>query len=409
VASKATRDPKVKQAAKESFLSGIVSAAADNDPTTVATLAVIGGSLVYGLEWLLVLVVPMFTIVQAIGTQVAAITREGMQAAIQTRYGRVVGAVSLVAIVAVNVVTYAADLDAGAAALALLAPIDYRWFVIPISACILALLVFGTMNKIRTVLALVPIVFLTYVAAAFLAHPQWGDVARGLIPHMRWNKEYVSSAIALIGTTLTVYSYFWQTVEVAAEAPPKKALAGVELAALPGTLVTGAVLWFILIGTAATLGVHHHHVQTAQDAAKALEPVAGRWASIIFGIGLFGSAMLALPVIAAGSANAINATFGWKGSLDKKPREAKRFYAVLFISVATATGLTFLPIRPIALLFSASIVAGFATPFTLALLVMLGSDSRTMGKSAVPVPLRIAGWCVCGIVTLAAIAFIRWH
>ena len=407
--SETTADRPVVEAEKKSFVSGIVSAAADNDPTTVATLAVIGGSLVYQLEWLLVLIVPMFTIVQAIATQVAAVTRKGMQAGIRGRYGLAIGIVSLVSILAVNVITYAADLDAGAAALSLLTNVDYRWFVIPISIVVVALLSFGTMEKVRRILMLVPIVFLAYVATAFIAHPHWPDVARGLIPTFHSDKDFVASIVALIGTTLTVYSYYWQTVEVAADAPPKRAIPEVQLSALPGTLVTGAVLWFILIGTAATLGVQHHHVQTAQDAAQALAPVAGRWASVIFGIGLFGSAMLALPVIAAGSANATGATFGWKGGINQKPRNAVKFYLVLFVAVATGTGITFLSVPPIALLFYASIAAGFATPLTLALLVLLGSDRRTMKHRAVSKPLTIAGWCVTGVITASALAFIRWH
>jgi Mn2+/Fe2+ NRAMP family transporter len=407
--SAASSDGAVVEASKESFVAGIVSAAADNDPTTVATLAIVAASLLYGLEWLLLLIVPMFTIVQAIGTQVAAVTREGMQAAIRRRYGTLVAWISLVGIVAVNIVTYAADLDAGAAALSLLTHLDFRWFVVPVSVAIVLLLMFGTMDRIRRVLIVLPLAFVAYIAAAFLAHPHWHDVLLGFIPHVSGNATLVSSIVALIGTSLTVYSYYWQTVEVAADAPPKRAILAVQLSALPGPLITGVVMWFILIGTAATLGVTHHQVETAQDAAQALAPVAGKWASVIFGVGLFGSALLALPVIAAGSANVVSATFRWGGSLDKKPLQARRFYATLFIAVATGTAITFLNVRPMSLLFYASIAAGFATPITLALLMLLSRDAATMGKKPVNITLTVAGWCVTALVTAAALAFIRWH
>lgn len=405
----AAEDEEVAEASKQSLISGIVSAAADNDPTTVATLAVAGASIVYGLEWLLILVVPMFSIVQAIGTKVAAIAREGMQSSIRRRYGFAVALVSLFCITSVNVITYAADLSAGAAAMHLLTGTGYRWWLIPLSLVVGVLLSWGTLDKIRRVLIVLPLAFVAYVVAAFFAHPNWHDVAAGLIPHLSTDHLYVSTVIALIGTTLTVYSYYWQTVEVAAEAPPQIAIGAVQVAAIPGTVLTGVVLWFILIGTAATLGVHHHAVQTAQDAAEALAPIAGKWAATVFGFGLLGSALLALPVIAAGTANAVASTFRWSGSLDKQPANARRYYATLFIAIATGTALTFVGVEPITLLFSASIAAGFATPITLAMLVMLGRDERLMGKDKVGLPLTWAGWIVTAIVTLAAIAFIRWH
>lgn len=351
----------------------------------------------------------MFTIVQAIGTQVAAVCREGLQSAVRRRYGLWIALLSLACIVGVNIVTYAADLEAGAAALNLLTPIPYTWFLLPISIAVVLLLVYGTMDKIRRVLIVLPLAFLAYVATLFLAHPKWHDVALGFVPHFKNDNMYVSTIIALIGTALTTYSYYWQTVEIAAEAPPRRAVWAIQLASIPGTLITGLVLWFILAGTAATLGAHHKSIDTAQEAAQALAPIAGRWAAIVFGVGLFGSAMLALPVIAAGTANAVSSTFRWGGSLDKRPHEAKRFYATLFIGVATATAFTLLKIPPLQLLFIASIAGGIGTPVTLGLLVLLSRDEKMMGGEVAPLWLASAGWVVTGVVTTASLAFIWWH
>lgn len=392
-----------------SLFSGLVSAAADNDPTTVATIAIAGATLTYGLEWLLVLVIPMFAVVQAIGTQVAAVAHDGLQGAVRKRYGVAIAWISLLCISAVNVVTYAADLGAGAAAIGLIVPVKAVWWLLPISIAIGLLLAFGTVEKIRTVLTLLPLAFLAYVAAAFLSHPNWHDVALGFVPHVPRSKDEITIGIALLGTTLTVYSYYWQTIEVASDAPPKRAILPVQLAALPGTLVTGAVLWFILIGTGATLGVHHHQVKTAQDAAQALAPVAGKWASIVFGLGLLGSALLALPVIAAGMGYAVVSTLQWGGSIDKKPREARRYYGVIFAGIGLGTAVAFLPIQPMALLFVASIAAGFATPITLGMLVALGRDPKLMKDKPISLPLAWAGWTVTGIVVIAAIGFAFFH
>jgi Mn2+/Fe2+ NRAMP family transporter len=392
-------DPEALEASKASLVSGIISAASDVDPTTVATLAIAGATIVYGLEWLVVLIVPMFSVVQMLGTQVATIAREGLQSALA----------SLTCIVGVNTITYAADLEAGAAALHLLTPIHYAWFLIPISIGVLLLLIFGSMDKVRRVLIVLPLAFLAYVATTFIVHPNWHDVAQGLIPRLRSSNDYIGTCIALIGTALTTYSYYWQTVEIAEERPPKRAAWAMELASIPGTLITGAVLWFILVGTAATLGVHHQSVDTAQEAAQALAPIAGRWASDIFGIGLFGSAMLALPVLAAGTASAVSSTFRWGGSLDKKPHEARRYYAALFIAIATGTAFALLFIPPIKLLFWASIAGGFGTPVTLGLLVLLSRDRHCMGGAVAPRWLAMSGWLVTAIITIASLAFIRWH
>ncbi|MEO9262760.1 MAG: divalent metal cation transporter, partial [Candidatus Baltobacteraceae bacterium] len=171
------------EASKASFISGVVSAAADNDPTTVATLAIAGASFVYGFEWLLLVIVPMMAVVQAIGTRVAAVAREGLQSSIRRRYGIYVGGFSLVCIMSVNIITYAADLVAGGAALNLLTGLDFRWFLVPVSLAVGFLLALGTMEKIRRVLIVLPLAFVAYIVAAFLARPNWHDVVRGFIPH----------------------------------------------------------------------------------------------------------------------------------------------------------------------------------------------------------------------------------
>jgi len=396
-------------ASEKSLVSGIVSAASDNDPTTIATLAIAGASTLYGLQWVLLLIVPMFAVVQAIATHLATVSRQGLQEGIRKRYGSMVAIVSLFCIVSVSVVTFAADLEAGAAALHLLTHLAYGIWLVPLALVVIAVMSLGTFEKIRRFLVVLPLAFVAYIAAAILAKPDWHAVLLGFVPHLRGDDVHVTVTIALMGTTLTTYTYLWQTIEVAADAPPRRYLLEVSLASIPGTLLTGAILWFILIATAATLGAHHQQVQTAQDAARALEPIAGPSAEIIFAVGLLGSALLALPVIAGGMANAICATFMWQGSLDQRPLRAKRYYATLYGGIIAGTLLTLAHVQPIALLFAASIAGGLATPVTLALLVALAVDKRAMRGRTIDRRLAIAGWIVTGIAAVAALAFIRWH
>jgi Mn2+/Fe2+ NRAMP family transporter len=264
-----------------SFGAGIVAGASDNDPTTVATLAVIGSTTTYELGWLTLLVIPMLVVIQAVAAQVGTVAKKGLEDCVRSAYGRTWAIVALAALLIVNVLTLAADLEGGGAAVQLLTGVDYRWWLAPLGALTVIVLVFGSYRAIERVLRYLALLFLTYVGAAFLAHPDWGAVMRGsFIPHFDLRPDTVSGALALLGTTLTAYAYVWETIELSEEKPPLRRLGLVQVDAALGIVVAGLTFWFILVATGATLGVHHHQVQSAQEAAQALAPVAGRYASL---------------------------------------------------------------------------------------------------------------------------------
>jgi Mn2+/Fe2+ NRAMP family transporter len=372
----------------------------------VGTIAVAGAVTIYRLEWLLVLIVPMLAVVQIIGTQLAGVTRRGLQAVVRHRYGTAVAVVSMSAILAVNLITLGADLQAGAASLQLLTGVNEVVWAIPLAIALGALLSLGSFDRVRAVFALLPLAFLAYAAAAFLAHPNWHEVARGFIPSVDVTRENLQTILAMLGTLLTAYAYFWQTVEVATDRPPRGKLRAVEFATLPGVLFTFAILWFILTATGATLGIHHHVIQTAQDAAGALAPLAGHLAPVLFGIGLLGSSLLAVPVIAAANANAVSVTFLWGGSLNDSPRKAPRHYGVIYISLAVAAAIAFARVPTITLLFIASIAGGLATPLTLVLMMLLVRDRSVMHRREAPRWVVAAGWAVTITVGVAAIGYL---
>jgi Mn2+/Fe2+ NRAMP family transporter len=392
----------------EKIGAGIVSGASDNDPTTVATLAVIGSTTVYALGWLVLLVIPMLAIVQAISGRVGAVCGEGLETILKDRYGRTVAIITLLAVFIVDQLTLAADLEGGGAALQLLSGWDYRWFLVPLAAVSAAMLAFANYNALRRYLIYIPLVFLAYVAAAFMAHPDWHAVVVGsFIPHMRFDRTYAAGVIALLGTTLTAYAYVWETIEMSEERPRLMQLGLVQVDAALGTVIAGVVFWFIVITTAATLGVHHHQVQTAQDAANALKPLAGRFASILFGIGLLGSSLIALPVLAGTSAYVAAEMFGRSKGIDAKFHQAPFFYGTVLVTLAIAVGITFLNVPPIPLLFAASIAGGLATPFTLFFVLLAAGNKQLMGSFRPPLWLRVAGWIVFAIVTASTIIYLR--
>ena len=362
----------------------------------------VGASTIYGLSWLVLLVIPMLAIVQTIASRVGAVSKKGLEDCIGDAYGRGWALFVPAAILIVNVLTLAADLEGGAAALHVLTGVDYRWFVIPFAALVAALLVFAKYAGTQRWLRFIPIVFLAYIGAAFLAHPDWGAVARAtVVPHFALTHAYVSGAIAVLGTTLTAYAYVWEQVEVAHQRPPLRRLGLVQAEAALGIVVAGVSFWFILIATGATLGVHHHDVQTADDAAQALAPFAGRYASLLFGIGLFGSALLAVPVIAGTSAYVLAEAFGWRRSLDATFARAPQFYRSLLIVIGVATVIALAGVSPIQLLFASSIAGGIATPLTLAFLMLIAQRPELMRAHRIGRLLRVGGWGVTAIVTAA--------
>lgn len=387
---------------------GVISGASDNDPTTVATLTVVGASTTYGLAWLVLLVIPMLAVVQTVAARVGTVSKRGLENVVLERYGRPLAFFALFAVLAVNLLTLAADLEGGGAALQVMTGIDYRWFVVPLALLAAGALVFARYDAIARVLKYLTLVFFAYVIAAFLAHPNWLDVLRGsVIPHFELRGAYVSGAIALLGTTLTSYAYVWETVEVSQQRVPLRRLGLVQADATIGIVLAGLTFWFIVVATGATLGVHHKTVQTAQDAAAALTPIAGRYAGLLFGIGLLGSALIAIPVLASTSAYVMAGAFRWRGSLDAEFSRAGGFYTTLIASLLLGAIIALLGASPIQLLFLSGIAGGIATPFTLALLMLAARDRHVMSEQhRIGPTLACAGWGVTAVVLAAAVFYL---
>ena len=370
-------------------------------------MAVIGATTVYGLSWLAILIFPILAVIQAISSRIGVVTHEDLQYLVKRRFGRVSQLLLLGSILVVTVITIAADLEAGAAALGLLTHLSSRLFVIPLALLILGLLFVGSYDEFQGVLRYVLLLLLAYVAAAVLAHPNWSMVLRHtVLPTFKLNKDSIAGALALLGTTLTSYVYVWQTIEEAEDKRPLAWLRLEEADAVTGIFFGVAVMWFILIATAATLGVHHQQIQTAQDAARALAPVAGKYAEYVFGIGLLGSALLALPVLLATAAYVVGAQFDWPRGLSEKPQRAPAFYAVAVGAMALGCGFAFTGFSPIRLLFLASIAGGIGTPIGLVLLLLVASDRGLMGEHAVRGALRAAAWVIVLGVSLVSVVYL---
>jgi Mn2+/Fe2+ NRAMP family transporter len=385
---------------------GAIAAASDNDPTTVGSLAVIGATTRYSLCWLVVLVVPMLVIVQSVSARIGFVTRRGLEDVVRVRYGQGVALLIMLLVLAVNVFTLGADLSGGAAALGLLFGDGGRWLILPLAAFVASLLTFGTYERVEKVLRVPMLVFVAYIASGVIAKPDWGDVLRHtFVPSFRSSSDYVDGALALLGTTLTAYAYFWESISSAKEMSIKH-LRAAQLDAAVGMVAAGVVFYFIVVSTGATLGVHHEKVNTAADAARALQPFAGAAATTLFGIGLLASALLALPILAATSAYVLADGLGWRGDLDAGVRDARAFYATMLIVLAAGALVALGSLSAIKLLFYSSIAGGLATPFSLAVMMRAAADPAVMGEHCLGRRLTIAGWAIVAIVSAACVAFL---
>lgn len=373
----------------------VLAAASDNDPTNVGTAAAVGAQTGYQLSWVALLVAPLLAIVMAIAAQVGIVARNDLQSLTLKRYGRRTAMVLLVSIVATNLVTIAADLVAGAAGIGLLAGVDYRWLIAPFGAALVALLLVGKYDEVVAVLRYLLIGFGAFGVAAFAAHPDWPRVLRATVVPVL-STHTAAGSLALLGTTLTSYVFVWETIGRGVE-EQSATLAKARVGAIAGSVVTAAILWFMLVACAATLGrppARNITISTPAQAAAALKPLAGQAAADLFAAGLVISAVVALPVLMATTAHVVGAQFDWRRGLSEGIGSARGFYAVLAgsVSLALAVGLADVPV--IAMLEAASVVGGIGAPIALVLLVRLARDPQVMGARPISRLLAAAGLAV---------------
>jgi len=381
----------------------LISGACDNDPTNVGTAAVVGAQTRYRLSWVALLIGPLLAVVLAIAAQVGMAAGSDLQSLTLRRYGRRVAGLLLVSVVLVNLVTIAADLQAGAAGIGLLAGVDARWLVLPLGLAVTGLLLLGRYDQVLAVLRYLLLGFLAFVVAAVLARPDWPRlIEASLVPALSLRPRQVAGAVALLGTTLTSYVYVWETVQRGSEWPRGRRASERRLRAKAGSIAGGAftavILWSMLVASAATLGRHHVAVSSAEQAAQALRPLAGAWAGDVFAAGLVISAIVALPVLIACTAYVVGAQFDWRRGLSQPIGQARRFYAVLTTSVGLAVVVTLARVPVFGMLVAASVIGGIATPIGLVLLLRLARDADVMDGRPISARLATAGWAVTVVV-----------
>lgn len=400
---------------------GLVTGAADDDPSGIGTYSQVGAQFGYGMAWTLLFSLPLMTAIQEICGRIGAVSGQGIAHNLRAHYPRPLlrGVVMLLLIA--NVINLGADLGAMGAALALVLPGRDMPFIIGFGLLSIALEVFVSYARYASILKWTTLSLLSYFAVAAVAHVSWADAVRGvLIPHLAFDKASVMALVAVLGTTISPYLFFWQAGQEVEEqrrrhtkplcVAPRTAgaeLRRIRIDTLVGMVFSNLTAIFIVIATAATLhraGITE--IDSAVQAASALRPLAGDFAFGLFALGIVSTGLLAIPVLAGSAAYAVAETFDWSEGLDRRLREAKAFYAVIALATVAGIALNLLAIDPMRALYWAAVVNGLLAPPLMVVTMLIARNPRVMGAFVISPALALGGWLSTAVMAAVALLFL---
>ncbi len=396
---------------------GLITGAADDDPSGISTYSVAGAAFGYLPLWTAIVSFPLMASVQLMCAQLGLVTGLGLAGVIRRRYSRWVlwGACAL--LITANVINIAADLGGMADATTMVTGVPAALSVPAFGIAIVGSLMWSSYRTIARVFKWLTLVLFAYVITAFVAHADWRTALYlTFVPHMEWSRAFFSVLVAILGTTISPYLFFWQAAQEVEEeramgrnlarrrGATREELAACRVDVFAGMFASNAIMYFIIATTAATLHAHGQtSIATAQQAADALRPLAGAGAYWLFTIGLIGTGMLAVPVLAGSCAYAIAEAAAWRGSLNQRPQRAKKFYIVLGVAMALGVVLTYAGFNAIKMLFAAAVINGVLAPPLILLVLLLTRDRQVMGDAVSSRPLAFFGWTAFAVMMIAAI------
>jgi NRAMP (natural resistance-associated macrophage protein)-like metal ion transporter len=361
---------------------GLLSGTSGNDPSAVTVYAVDGANAGYGHLWLMLLTTPLYQAVQFACAKIGRISQKALTQLLGEHYGRPVAVVASLLLVISNIVLIAADLAAIGSGFELITGLSWLWFVAPVALGLWYLTVYRTFESFKKIFLTMSFVFVAYILTSFFSHANWGAVLlRTFVPQLGFDFTSISSAVALLGATISPYSMFWQAkaeIEEQRTGSLKQQVRTAKIDVGSGALAGQVVAYFIIICTASTLFVHHQNINTAADAARALEPLAGPLARYLFALGLIGSGLIAIPVLLASTSYSVAGAVGWPGALAKRPWQNEGFYLILTVALVASLVLTFMGVKPIQLIFWSNIVAAIIAPLMVIAIFLLGNHRTIM-------------------------------
>jgi len=401
---------------------GLITGAADDDPSGIATYSQVGAQFGFAMLWTMLFSFPLMAAMQEICGRLGRITGMGVAGNLAKCYPKSLVRAVVFFLCLANIFNLGADISAMAAAIKLVVGGNVLLYAVLFGILSLLLQVYVPYRTYVHYLKWLTWALFAYVATAFLIRFSWPDALRHtLIPTLSWDAAYLMALVAVLGTTISPYLFFWQASQEVEEVninknesalrkkpwQAYKQLRRIALDTRVGMAFSNVVAFFIILTTAATLHGSDmgDRIKTAADAAKALEPLAGHFAFLLFALGIVGTGMLAIPVLAGSAAYAVSETFGWRASLESKPGQARKFYYVLSAATIVGIFLNFIGIDPIQALFFSALINGIVSVPLMFLLMLISTNPKIVGNFALPLYLRVVGWTATAIMAAVSLAF----
>lgn len=397
---------------------GLITGAADDDPSGISTYSIAGAS--YGLStlWTALLSFPLMAAVQLMCARLGMVTGRGLGSVIRTRYAPWISWTTCAFVIIANVFNIGADLVGMAESAQLIAGGAVMFWTPMFAIFIVILLLWASYRTMVKVFKWLTVALFAYFITAFLAHPDWLAVLRStFVPHIEWSRNFLAVLVGILGTTISPYLFIWQAAQEVEEdrdrgkqtVSQRRGATALELRiartdVVTGMLLSNLVMYFLILTTAATLNRHGiTHIDTARQAAEALRPFAGNSAYLLFTLGLVGTGMLAIPVLAGSCAYAVADARKWRSaSLNAKASEAPKFYAVITLCVLAGVCFDFSRVSAVKLLFWSAILNGLLATPLIVMVVLLTSDRKVMGSKINSMPMKVLGWACVLIMGAAA-------
>lgn len=409
---------------KKSFLGrlgpGLITGAADDDPSGIGTYSQVGAQFGYGLSWSLLFSLPFMVVIQDVAAQIGSVTGRGIAANLRSHYARPLLWLAVVLLLLANVINLGADLSAMGAVMEMLLGGPVVAYTLGFGLICLFLEIFLNYRHYAAILKFTTLSLFAYVAVVLTVHLPWGEAARGvLIPHVEWTTAFATGFVAILGTTISPYLFFWQAAQEIEEekrthskplyVAPRKAgpeMARIRQDTLIGMAFSNIVAVFIVWAAAATLHAHGvTTIETAAEAAEALRPVAGRFAFLLFALGIIGTGLLAVPVLAGSAAYAVAEMLGRPASLDSKPLKARLFYGTIACTTLAGALLQSVGVNPVRALYWSAVVNGVLAGPLMALMMLIVTNPRAMGHLTLGRKGAMLGWAATALMAVATLLF----
>jgi NRAMP (natural resistance-associated macrophage protein)-like metal ion transporter len=399
---------------------GLITGAADDDPSGIGTYSQVGAQFGYGLSWSLLFSLPLMTVIQDVSAQIGSVTGRGIAANLRRHYPKPVLWSAVLLLLFANVINLGADLSAMGAVMQMLLGGDVVAYTLGFGLICVVLEIFLSYPQYAAVLKFTTLSLFAYVAVVFAVHLPWSEALRGvLVPHVEWTAAFATAFVAILGTTISPYLFFWQASQEIEEerrhhtkplyvAPGR---AGAEMKrirqdTLIGMSFSNVVAIFIVFAAAATLHVHGiTQIETASQAALALQPVAGAFAFLLFAFGIIGTGLLAVPVLAGSAAYAVSEMLGRPASLDSKPLKARVFYGTIAATTLGGALLQSVGVNPVRALYWSAVINGVLAAPLMALMMLIVTNRRAMGHLVLSRGGAVLGWAATAVMGVATLLF----